>query len=378
VMIVDLNGLHRDWNCEGVCGTSFTFLDGQKYFGHYIHSDYTVDNPALYYIYTVNAGLPLTGDYLETTMHATFIKTFKFENDNGNLKISSTADDSWTKTTAFKFNGNADNSFTVADFVDHYEFYLNGEEIYNKTHPCYFQSGTPPYGCENPGTGDFYPENFNINFGGTVTTSPTVSDVIFDDDTIMFKNVANAYGCIVPLSFNIPAELEYYWCMFKAFITQSWKNGISMLTTGLSALFTTLFVPTNVNGASFNSQIATVSASMKAKAPLAYVILPLQYLQSMDLTAEPDYAPIVIPIGLPEGTLGTSGLHQDISLDLRPPADVQSFITNTEKPIMRYIVDFAFILIWVRYTLLFFNIKLPHGGGTDDTVEYNEWQNTHH
>lgn len=184
--------------------------------------------------------------------------------------------------------------------------------------------------------------------------------------------------CPVPADFgisnlNIGEWMGYYYCkstnwfqttalgLEDTFLTKTWPS------------FAGIFVPSGSDLTNLQTAANGVIDSIKAKAPLAYIYYPIYYVQTnVDFTIAPPYAPIIIPIGNPND----SQAHTNITLDLRPESDVQSFLDNTCKPVMRIIVDLAFLIIWWNYCTAFFGIKLPKGGG-DDTGAYNEWQNTH-
>jgi hypothetical protein len=134
-------------------------------------------------------------------------------------------------------------------------------------------------------------------------------------------------------------------------------------------------VPTTAN------QITTVKVlldqvvtNMKQKAPLAYILLPIDFVNTFDWNNTPTELPVfTMHIGLPP----PSPYNQDITLDLRPPDDVKTFMNTYLMPVGNIIVDIAFVMLYLRLAMWFLNLNIKLGGVSDDTVEYNEWQNTH-
>jgi hypothetical protein len=258
--------------------------------------------------------------------------------------------------------------------VPHNYFYTDYSEI------------TPP-SCVNPYTGchcinqyrtdcpktlvigngtDFSHATFNFSVSGQNRVSEiSANHVPIRNSAIYGTAVGNPQA-------PAPACAEGDWlCGIKEYMVSWLESAMLLLKDTLLAVF----IPTTPDQiTALKYYLDTTVASMKEKAPLAYVILPLQFIGDFNFTNVPDALPIfTIPIGLPP----PSPYHQDIVLDMRPPTEVQNFINATAKPIMVYIVDAAFIMLYIRLAMWFFGINIRLGAGSDDTVEYNEWQNTH-
>jgi hypothetical protein len=184
---------------------------------------------------------------------------------------------------------------------------------------------------------------------------------------------------------NIGDWLAYYFCLFKNWINtlfgslatfpQTVSSFISTLPTVVGNALLSAFVPTS------SAQITTVKVlldqvvlNMEQKAPLAYILLPIDFVNTFNWNTTPTELPVfTLHIGLPP----PSPYNQDITLDLRPPDDVKTFMNTYLMPVGNIIVDIAFVMLYLRLAMWFLNINIKLGGVSDDTVEYNEWQNTH-
>lgn len=147
--------------------------------------------------------------------------------------------------------------------------------------------------------------------------------------------------CIKPTGFfpSIGSIINYYFCLLKNWFVKVMKD---------------LFIPPDWEGV--KKKMVSLQTLANVKSPLSYVIAPLTYLQSKNLDTEPAYSPIIIPIGM------STDAHTNISLDLRPESSIQTFLDNSIKPVLRYVVDLAFILIWYRIGAVFFDLDFLKGG----------------
>ena len=327
--------------------------------------------------------------------------------------------------TGFRFYENFSIGEITHDFTTQHNFRVNGSTVYSSGVHSYSKDDYPSLVCRGylgqydfgtplsyydifDGSGEMLTETGIDNttsrllalYNSTVLKNVSINGQSFCleyKDTNSADTIDTSQSCLTgeqtePPVFSCTFSLDdiggYGRCILsqiKGFFTSLFTQFLSDLHSlylaildfieNLPTILLGAFVPTSSEQITATKYLLDdIVDNMKEKAPLAYIVLPIEFIDTFDFNDVPESLPIFeIPIGLPPPSpYGTM-----ITLDMRPPNDVQTFINDTIKPIMRYVVDLAFIVLYVRLAMWFLNINIKLGSVSDDTVDYNEWQNTH-